>query len=170
MNKVIKKSIILENECCFSNLDVGEEAIFSYDVLSNSTRFSFVRKPIYHYTVSNYGQHTKGNTDPWWGVVHAIKQHLVKKDQYEKYSNVIVSLAFRALIICLYRESNNGTTFFKVRKKLFQTLKRYKREFDFRNVDKEYINISEKFLLIFLKANILLPIYLASKIRHSKRK
>ena len=128
--KVIKASIIKNNHIKFSKDSVGEEAIFSFDVLNNSKLISFVNQPMYYYYVDEKGQHKKGNQDPWFNVVLNMKSHLIEKELFEEYETSLNSLAVRALIICIYRicisENNYKEAKTKIKNKIYEYAKLYK--------------------------------------------
>ena len=80
MIKVAKRTLICSVNTQFTNIQVGEEAIFSFDLLLNAESFSFTGKPIYHYVQYSTGQHKKGDLDPWGPLTEKMKEHLLEKD------------------------------------------------------------------------------------------
>lgn len=77
MSKVIKRELVERINTGFQNLTVGEENIFSYELLKASSKVAFVDKVIYHYVQNENGQHNKGNLDPWRPLVVSFKEYLV---------------------------------------------------------------------------------------------
>ena len=104
MTKVVKSSIIKENNIKFSDLKVGEEAIFSLEILRYSKTCSFVKKPIYHYIDYKNSQHNKGKLDPWFDVLVSIEEYLNQnKIFYAKYMEILSYLALKAFAINVNR-------------------------------------------------------------------
>ena len=96
-------SIDIAKKCQFNEIDVGEEVVYSFDVLEKSTDIGFVKDPKYHYIFNNNGQHKKGGLDPWRYAVEAIEKHLSNKGLINKYEKSVNSLAIKALCISVYR-------------------------------------------------------------------
>ena len=166
MGKVIRKELI-KNSKPFAELAVGEEAVFSFDVLYNANRIGFVEKPIYHYVQSSTGQHKKGDNDPWKPVVESMKQHLQDLNLYEDFESTINSFALRSLCICTYRCSCNFPK--KIAIGLMKKkLEEYRREFDFSNLDVNSLDKHSRMILFFMKMGLFFPIYMASILRKKK--
>ena len=160
--KVIEKSIA--EKCSFSNLVVGEEAIFSFDVLRKSEIFGFVSKPVYHYIYNEVGQHKKGGLDPWGEVVKGLKEHLVNQNCFEEYRSTVNSFALRALCINLYRCSRSNEKRVAI-KRMKQSYNTYKKQYDFENMNMKVLDNKSIIIMICLKIGLYSLIYYASMIR-----
>lgn len=165
--KIIKRNIIESNKIFFSNHDVGEEAIFTFDVLRNSQVISFLKKPMYHYVQYNEGQHKKGDVDPLYNTVHEMKKHMMDKGLYDKYEVALNNMAMKALSMSLYRCSLKYK-FTKAQIKMLEKINLYNKDFNFKKLDKEKLNQSAKLLLPFIRCKITIPIYVASKLRNKE--
>lgn len=165
--KIIKRNIIESNKIFFSNHDVGEEAIFTFDVLRNSQVISFLKKPMYHYVQSNEGQHKKGDVDPLYNTVYEMKKHMMDKGLYDKYEVALNNMAMKALSMSLYRCSLKYK-FTKAQIKMLEKINLYNKDFNFKKLDKEKLNQSAKLLLPFIRCKITIPIYVASKLRNKE--
>ncbi len=146
MVKVIKKSLIVQNNLKFSEDAVGEEAIFSFDVLNHGDVVSFVEKPLYHYVSSSNGQHKKGDLDPWHQIVDHMLVHLTELGIEESYIPTINSFAAKAMSISLYRISIDDTILNKkqvVRNKIDD----YSKKYDFKNLDTDSLDKKSKIIL-----------------------
>lgn len=161
LTKAIKRKVIIDNNCFFSSQSVGEEAIFSYDVLCHSSKVSFVCKSIYHYVSNPTGQHLKGGDDPWWPVVSKMKSHLQTNGSINKHDKTVNCLAIKALLICLYRMSKQHNN----NRQLKEAIKRYQALYDFNNIDKSILDKKTLLLLPLIKARIVFPIRMMSIIK-----
>ena len=168
MVKVIRRSIITDNELRFSADSVGEEAIFSYLVLKNANTISFIEKPIYHYVLFESGQHKKGENDPWGNVVRKMKELLTERNEIDIYDATINSFALRALAISCYRISIS-CSYSDARKQIANKIKDYKKLYDFSGIEKEALDKATRLLSPFIKRGFVFPIYVASKIRNKGR-
>lgn len=168
MSKVLKRNLIDTAQGEFLEINVGEEAIFSYELLKNAQSVGFVEKPIYHYVQNEDGQHTKGNDDPWHPLADAFKNYLVANGEFEKYSSVINGLAFKGFTISVYRISVSPVL--DARKKMKNKYLEYCEDFDFKDIDFSYLDRNTKMIYSFVKFGVYVPVILASKVRRIKRR
>lgn len=162
----VAKSVIVK-ECFFSDLQVGEELLFSYNVLKKSNQIGFVEKNLYHYVYNENGQHKKGGEDPWGKLTYNLKKYLMKEKEYDKYVKVVNSLALRSLSIAIYRTFCK-LNYRKAKIKIKETIKNYKKEYDFKNIERYLLNRSSKLILIMVNLKLYFLLYLASKLKSSK--
>lgn len=160
--KAIKREII--DGCIFSSLDVGEEAVFSFDVLSKSQRIGFVKKPLYHYVHNEEGQHKKGGLDPWGPVVDAMQKHLAELDVAKQYETNVNSFALRALAINVYRISNS-THFIEAIKRINSSYIEYKKKYGLKIINFKTVSKSDLVIFLCLKLRLYFVLYFASKAR-----
>ena len=170
MVKVIKRKLVVENSLFFTHDSVGEEAVFSFNVLKFAEKISFIDKPLYHYVQTVHGQHTKGDLDPWGAIVDKLKSHLLQKNAYNQYRKTINSFALRALCISCYRCATNKKISI-ARQLMKNQIKVYKKNYTFKSTELDFLALdkSSKILRFFIRIEWLLPIILLSKIRKSYR-
>lgn len=167
MIKVIKREKLNGFASLFTTLNVGEEAIFSYEVLRNSNDISFVDTPIYHYVQSSAGQHKKGNNDPWAPLVDSWVEYLKTNGNYDEFKSTINSLALKALCISMYRYATTNSIF-KSSKKIKNKYIEYKLKYDLSDINIDVIDKKTKIILCLLKIKLYIPIIVASKIRKKR--
>lgn len=160
--KVVKKSLLVENNITYSNDDVGEEALFSFNVLNNSKQIYFIEKPYYHYINYPNSQSKKGDNDPWGKVCKQMKAYLENQGLIKKYDTNINSFAFTAFIVSIYRISQNCNLIdaIKLSKKAFEDFKKdYSFDMDMDSLEKRVV-----YMLPIAKLKMITPIVLASKL------
>lgn len=167
MVKVIRRSIITDNNLCFSTDSVGEEAIFSYLVLVNAQIISFVNKPIYHYVLFDNGQHKKGDNDPWARVVLKMREQLVAREEMDSYRQTINSFALKALSISCYRISISNT-YCDAKKQIKSKIREYEAIFNLKDIDRDALDKMTLLIAPFIKLKLILPIFVAAKIRKQR--
>ncbi len=148
----------------FDDYEVGEELIYSFDVLYESQSIGFVEKPQYHYVYNIKGQHTKGGLDPWKNVVDGIAKHLQEKDLLDLYNRNINGLALKSLCINAYRCSCTYS-FFNAICAINESYLRYNNEYDLDDCDKESIDTASIVLLFFMKHHLNFVVWFLSVIR-----
>lgn len=165
MGKVFRRSLLDKARAGFSNLEVGEEAIFSFEILSAARSISFVKKPIYHYVKRPEGQHKKGGLDPWLPVVRAMLAHLDTVGELDQYQATINSFALRSLCIAVYRIACSTTREDRPSRLISHKCKQYEDEFDFRNIDDGSVDRKSKVILLLLRLGLCGAIAAASRVR-----
>lgn len=168
MFKVIRRDLLEKVNVQFEGYSVGEEAIFSFEILRNARNVKFSDKVIYHYVQNSNGQHTKGNKDPWHPMVMTMKRHLQKIGEYEKYKRSLNSLAVKAISIGMYRCTANSNVIDAI-KAMSNLHKEYSEEFDLKAFDKENLDIATRCVLEMLNCKAYLLIYIASRLRRRKQ-
>jgi glycosyltransferase involved in cell wall biosynthesis len=168
MFKVIRRDLLEKVNVQFEGYSVGEEAIFSFEILRNAQNVKFADKVIYHYVQNSNGQHTKGDKDPWHPMVTAMKNHLQEIGEYEKYKKSLNSLALKAISIGMYRCTMN-TNVTDAIKFMSNLHKEYSEEFDIKTFDKESLDTATRCVLEMLNCKAYLLIYIASRLRKSKQ-
>lgn len=169
MSKVIKRELVERINTRFQNLTVGEENIFSYELLKASSKVAFVDKVIYHYVQNENGQHNKGNLDPWRPLVVSFKEYLVKKNEYEHYESTINSLALKALSICIYRTAIEYP-FLSARKRIDKTVKQYFSEYNFSTINKDALENFSIIILFLIKNKMFSSLIILSRYRRLKQR
>lgn len=165
MGKVFRRSLMEKARAGFSNLEVGEEAIFSFEIVSAACSISFVEKPIYHYVKRPDGQHKKGGLDPWLPVVRAMSAHLDAVGELDRYKTTINGFALRSLCVAVYRIACSATREERSSRLLANKHKQYEDEFDFRNIDDDSIDRTSKVILFLLRLGLYGAITVASRAR-----
>lgn len=168
MFKVIRRDLLEKVNIQFEGYSVGEEAIFSFEILRNARNVKFADKVIYHYVQNSNGQHTKGNMDPWRPMVMTMKRHLQEIGEYEKYKRSLNSLAVKAISIGMYRCTANNNIIDAI-KAMSNLHKKYSEEFDLKAFDKENLDTATRCILEILNCKAYLLIYIASRLRRRKQ-
>ena len=165
MGKVFRRSLLDKTRAGFSNLEVGEEAIFSFEIISAAQSISFVEKPIYHYVKRPDGQHKKGGLDPWFPVVRAMSAHLDTVGELDQYQATINSFALRSLCVAVYRIACSTTREDSPSRLISHKRKQYEADFDFRNIDDDSVDRKSKAILLLLRLGLCGAIIAASRAR-----
>lgn len=152
----------------FTNLQVGEESIFSFDIVHNAKTISFVEKPILHVLRTLEGQHSKGNDDPWHPVVKVLCNHLIELGIYETYKKEINSFAMRSLSIAIYRNSLNVPYSIAIAR-FKNLLNKYLSDFELDSINSKVVEKSDIIIYFCLKHKLYFLLYGASRYRENKK-
>ncbi|MBY0753932.1 glycosyltransferase family 2 protein [Clostridium sardiniense] len=163
VRKVVKSCIIKDNKIRYSSDMVGEEAIFSFDVLNKSNKVIFLDGVQYHYVNYENSLSKKGGENPWGPVSKNMREHLINIGLMNRYEETLNSLAFTSLIISLYRISSIYN-FRDASKKCREAVRIYRRDWD-SNLDIDSLETRVKLFIPFIKVNSILPILMISKFK-----
>ncbi|MBE6149305.1 MAG: glycosyltransferase [Firmicutes bacterium] len=165
-SKIVKKDII--KDTLFLKLPVGEEIIYSYDIINKADKIAFIDKPLYHYVHNDSGQHTKGGIDPWCEVVITMSNYLKEKNIYQKHCDSVRCLALKALLISIYRISNSNSLV-NARGLIRQKCKFYFNDFKLNKFSTQFLDKKSKILYILIRLKFYFILILFSKIRNIKK-
>lgn len=161
-SKVVKTKIAKESS--FSNIDVGEELIYSFKILEKSKKISYINTPLYHYIYNDNGQHKKGGYNPWKNVVNNLKKILIENNEYKQYEKAVNTLAVKAASIAIYR-CFNELKYKQATREIENIIKEYKLEYDFKNINYKHLDKKTKIILLCIDYKLYYLLYCASKFR-----
>lgn len=73
--KAVKLSLLNDNNIRYSDLRIGEEAIYSFKLLSCAKSVGYIDKPMYMYVLRGDSLSQSYDSDPWGGVVSCYKDN-----------------------------------------------------------------------------------------------
>lgn len=148
VRKAVKRSLIISNNIVFSNLAIGEEALYSFKVLLYSGSYSFIGQPVYYYYNRSGSQSDQYNEDPWGPMTLFVRDSFIRLNIYNDYSSTINALMVTAAIISLDRlaRTSSRAVFIQKAKKRMNQLRS--------ELDSKYVidfnHIMPKALLMYL--------------------
>lgn len=102
--KACSRQLIEREHLRYTEDTVGEEAIFSFELLRNANDVVFIEKPLYHY-INHPGSQSKNPNGTWSITLKKMEEHLKEKRILEEYREGINSFAFVVLISWLLKFS-----------------------------------------------------------------
>lgn len=166
VRKCVSKDLIINNNIGFSNSDIGEELIFSFDALYYAESIDFLsNKSVYMYEIHEVSQSTKKNDDPWGNTYETIRNHICKLEIYDDFANTLNAFNITSTLVSIdritnYYKGNERIHKIKNRLKLFK--KRWNKGYF---VDLNSITIKSIILIPFLLTEFSHILILASKIK-----
>lgn len=146
--KISKRSIVTGRDMRYTEDAVGEEAIFSFDLLVSAEKIAFVEKHLYHY-VNHPQSQSKSSGEGWSLTAKRMKQHLIECHLLKEYDLALNTFAYTALCGRLLSavKSKNYT---EVKQEMDQRIDDFEKDFCW-NIDKKYLRREAKLLLPFLR-------------------
>ena len=164
--KVVKHQILKENEIWFSSDQVGEEAVYSFNVFYYAQKIAFAKKCIYHYVNYSQSQSKKGDDDPWGPAVKKMRWFLEEKGILNTYENEWNSFAASALVVSLFRISCNHP-FMNAWSLCRERIRDFKKKSS-GPVNAKSLEGRVKGVLLLVHLNCVIPIICLSKIKKVK--
>lgn len=159
--KAVSRSLIEKHHLRYTDDVVGEEAVFSFELLRNAKEVAFIAKDLYHY-INHPGSQSKDPNGTWAITLKKMRDHLETQGMLEEYEEHVDSFAFVVLISWLLRYSKKNST----GRTLIEFIKRRK---DFEEhygwmLKSEYMRKEVRFLVPLVKYGVLLPVVVAAKL------
>ena len=127
--KAIKSNIILDNHIRYSECKIGEECIYSFQILDNAKSIGFISIPVYNYILHDDSLSASKDDDPWGPASDIMKEKLKDTMQYDKYANTINTFLLTATVVSLDRLYKNYS-YADYKNKAIDRIKQYKEKVD----------------------------------------
>lgn len=170
--KVVKRELLLKNNIFFSDTAVGEEALFSFCVLSMASHTTFLGEEIVYFYVNHLGSQSKSvNVNPLEPVRKILDKYLKNSGENKKYYSTMNALDLTAFLISVDRAS----MYFSFRDTLHYVSKEWKikkMSILTKNLDFDSLNLKAQILYPLLKINCIFLIVIIAYIKNelTKRK
>lgn len=89
VRKCLKINILRDYNIKYTEHKIGEEALYSFQVLWFAKSVAFIDSPLYSYVQRNDSQSHLKMDDPWGGVALALKNKVQALGIYEQYANTL---------------------------------------------------------------------------------
>ena len=107
VRKALKINILRDNNIKYTKHRIGEEALYSFQVLWYAKAVAFIDKPLYNYVQRGDSQSHLKVDDPWGGVALAMKDKVQEMDLYPKFANTINAFLLTASAVSANCLANN---------------------------------------------------------------
>lgn len=161
VRKAASRDLVEREYLRYSEDTVGEEAIFSFELLRNANNVEFIEKPLYHY-INHPGSQSKNPNGTWEVTLKKMEEHLNARGLMDEYRDALASFAFVVLISWLLRFTKNNS-FIKTYVALKEKINKYSNNYNW-DLNKKYLRREVGYLILFIKYRLLLPVILAAKI------
>lgn len=89
VRKALKIIVLRDNNIRYTKHKIGEEALYSFQVLWFAKSVAFIEKPLYNYVQRGDSQSHLKVDDPWGGVAKAMKDKVLEMQLYPEFANTI---------------------------------------------------------------------------------
>jgi hypothetical protein len=161
----LKISLLRKYNIQYTKHKIGEEALYSYQVLRSADTVGFIERPLYNYIQRDDSQSHLPLDDPWGEVALEMRRKTLEIGDYEAYGDTVNAFIFAAAACSaknIAQKYGFKTYLSKVKERrrvLLETLDREK-GIDYHNMDKRVLAMA-----LLLKYRLYGSIYVASKLR-----
>lgn len=159
--KAASRMLVEKHKLRYTADTVGEEAIFSFELLRNANKIAFIEKPLYHY-INHPGSQSKRSDGTWEITLKKMKAHLKERGIEEEYRAHIASFGFILMISWLLRAAKENSLI-SVWRLFNQKRAEYIAEYGW-SLNPEYLRKEVRFLVPFVKCHLLFPVVVAAKL------
>lgn len=166
--KVVRSSIIKDNNLTYAPIKVGEESIFSFRILQIADRISFQPKAIYHYVETDTSLTALDDPENSVKVFDFVTGSLENLEMSHQYIRTIRAMAVCALVVII-----NVVTLDNEIKNKYKTSKRYYsyfRKYLKGDIDVDSLEKRVQLCVPFVKFGFIGPIILAAYLRKITRR
>lgn len=162
--KVVRASIIKENDLHYAPIKVGEESIFSFRIIDMAQNISFQPSAIYHYVESNTSLTSHDNPANSLEVYNFIRNSLEQLGKLELYQSTVNAIAVNAAVVVINvitLDKNKNNKYREAKHYLSYFYKEINGAIDIKSLERRV-----QFCIPFVKLRTPLPIMLASYLQN----
>ena len=166
VRKTVKRSILVDNDIKYTNHKVGEEALYSFEVVYYAQSIDFLdEKPVYYYVNHEGSQSKTIMENPWGGVVDTIANYLKENGLYKEFGDTLNAFLITATVIAIDRINllYKGE---EKKKHLRKCMNAFEKNYD-KNIttDIESMSVKAKVFVPFIAKGIVWPVVLSSMLK-----
>lgn len=159
--KAVSRSLLEKNSLRYSSDMVGEEAIFSFELLYHAKKISFIEENLYHY-VNHQGSQSKTPNASLKPILDKMRDHLKNKGIAEEYAECLNAFAFTVLILWLLGVAKKESVFDC--KRMFENkITNFKKEYGW-EIKRKHLRKEIRPLIFIIKNGFLLPVVIIAKL------
>ena len=169
VRKIVRASIVKDNHLRYAtSIIVGEESIYSFNILQHAPKISFQSRSFYHYVENSASLTSNDVVDNSQSVFLFMTQYLRETGQDVKYAKTINAMAITtAAVACNVAFSTKS--FLKGYKEAKLILQKFRYKIS-GEIDKDALDGRVRLLAPFLKKGIILPVWIASRLNYVYRR
>lgn len=161
VRKAASRDLVEREQLRYSEDTVGEEAIFSLELLRNANNAVFIEKPLYHY-VNHPGSQSKNPNGTWEVTLKKMEEHLKAKGIMEEYRDALASFAFVVLILWLLRFAKQNSLL-ETRMAFKGKIAEFKNKFR-NDLKSNYMRKEARIIYRLVKHDLVLIVVIAAKL------
>ena len=158
--KAALRSLIEKESLRYTTDVVGEEAIFSFELLRHAQKICFIEKNLYHY-INHPNSQSKNPNGTWEITLKKMTDHLEELNIRDEYDDCLNAFAFTVLISWVLRNSKHQSVG-KCRKNFKEKINEFGKVYGW-NIEPKYLRKELRILLPIVKNRLLFFVVIAAK-------
>lgn len=106
VRKVVKRQLLKDNNIRYSNHRIGEEALYSYQVVHYAQSIGFIEGVVYSYLQHSDSLSNSRDEDPWGKVALSLRENIKQAGDYDKYAETLNAFIETAGVVKAYKASS----------------------------------------------------------------
>jgi glycosyltransferase involved in cell wall biosynthesis len=103
VRKAVRRVILADNAIKYSNHRIGEEALYSFQVLHYAKSVGFIEGPVYSYLQHSDSLSNSKEEDPWGCVAISLRDEIKRQGDYAIYANTLNAFIETAAAVKAYK-------------------------------------------------------------------
>lgn len=173
VRKVVSRKLLNKNNIRFSNSRIGEESVYSFNILLKAETIDFIEGPVYSYVHRSESLSHSIDEDPWGKLPQLHKENIKRMEDViqKEYYSTINALSYVATAVSMDRiaiYSSNYNEFLSKAK-----LRKHKLTLELENeyaIDYKHMNTKSMIISWLIKRNFFRMIYFLSNLRNKVRR
>lgn len=165
VRKCVKSIIIKEHNIGYSHHRVGEEAIYSYQVLHYAKTVGFIDQVCYCYMLRDDSLSQSKEEDPWGEVALSLKKEIDRQGDYMMYADTLNAFINTAAAVSVFKIAKYNP-YLSFIKKARKRIKKLQSDIDYNHkTDWKHTNYRIRMVIWLTKMHCWPVIWLASRLR-----
>ena len=97
--KAVKNQLVRDNNIRYSNHQIGEEALYSYQVLRCAKSVAFIDKSVYSYLQHGDSLSNSQQDDPWGEVAVSLRETIKSSGDYPRFADTLNAFVLSAAAV-----------------------------------------------------------------------
>lgn len=163
--KCVKRSLIKNHNIGYSRHKVGEEAIYSYQVLHYAKTVGFIDQVCYYYMLRDDSLSQSKEEDPWGEVALSLKKEIDRQGDYMMYADTLNAFINTAAAVSVFKIAKYNP-YLPFIKKARKRIKKLQSDIDYNHkTDWKHTNYRIRMVIWLTKMHCWPVIWLASRLR-----
>lgn len=167
VRKAVKRNLLQSNNIYFTSAKVGEEALYSFQLMLCAKSFGFIEIPVYQYVQRNQSLSRTRLEDPYAMLASVYLEYIDNQGITNRgYSNTINAVILTAATVSIDRIASYSNNFQEFKRKAITRWERTCLEISNRHdIDFKHMSMKSRIVVSLIKHGLYLFLYALSKLK-----
>lgn len=168
VRKAVSLKLLKENQIRYTTHSIGEEALYSFQILYTASSIEFIdEKAVYYYVNHENSQSKLKISDPWGEIVECIKNYIKDIGIYDQFANTLNAFNITATVVSLdkIQQIYKGVEKNKI---ALERIYKFEQNYDkTAGIDGKNMPFKARIFIPYIKRGFFRIVFLCSKLRMS---